>query len=155
MTFGESVRYCLAHLNDYQGRARRSEFWWYYLALSLAGTVVSLILTVVLMIAIFGAVAGAAGGSAEVGAGSLAVIVMSYAAIFVLAAVSTWLLLAAQARRLHDAGYSAHFLWFYLAGLSIVPLVLCVMDSQPHANEWGPDPKAGERAAWGYPPPAA
>jgi hypothetical protein len=44
-------------------------------------------------------------------------------------------------------------LWVLLnfAGLGIVPIVMCIMDTQSGTNQWGPDPKAGERVAYGYP----
>ena len=59
--------------------------------------------------------------------------------------------LAVTVRRLHDMGKSG---WWYF--ITLVPLiggiwliVLLVSDSQPGANAWGPNPKAGEL------PPAA
>ena len=31
MTFSQSVSYCFQNYANFQGRARRSEFWWFYL----------------------------------------------------------------------------------------------------------------------------
>jgi hypothetical protein len=30
---------------------------------------------------------------------------------------------------------------------------MCIMDTQPGTNQWGPDPKASERGTYGYPSP--
>jgi uncharacterized membrane protein YhaH (DUF805 family) len=53
-------------------------------------------------------------------------------------------------RRLHDMGQPGAWALLSLLGLGIVPLIMAFFDSQPHDNEYGPDPKAGERAQ--YPP---
>ncbi|HUF49666.1 MAG TPA: DUF805 domain-containing protein [Longimicrobiales bacterium] len=57
--------------------------------------------------------------------------------------------LAVAFRRLHDVGRSA---WWLLIGVIpiIGPIVLLVwmfQDSQPGANQWGPNPKARSRPA--------
>ena len=59
---------------------------------------------------------------------------------------------AAQARRLHDMGQSGLWVLLNFAGLGIVATIMCIMDTQPGTNQWGPDPKAGERGTYGYPP---
>lgn len=37
MTFGESIRICFSKYADFNGRASRSEFWWWTLFIVLAG----------------------------------------------------------------------------------------------------------------------
>lgn len=43
MTFGESIRTCFTKYADFNGRASRSEFWWFFLFCILAGIAVSFI----------------------------------------------------------------------------------------------------------------
>lgn len=50
-------------------------------------------------------------------------------------------------RRLHDVGKSG---WFYLIGfipiINLWPVALILfVDSEPHTNQWGEDPKKNER----------
>ena len=50
-------------------------------------------------------------------------------------------------RRLHDVGKSG---WFYLIGfipiINLWPVALILfVDSEPHTNQWGEDPKKDER----------
>ena len=59
---------------------------------------------------------------------------------------------AATVRRLHDMGQSGMWVLLNFVGLGIVATVMCIMDTQPGTNQWGPDPKAGERGAFGYRP---
>jgi uncharacterized membrane protein YhaH (DUF805 family) len=54
--------------------------------------------------------------------------------------------LAVSVRRLHDAGYTGWLELLEFVGLRIVVLVFHIMDSQPGANKWGPNPKTGATA---------
>jgi uncharacterized membrane protein YhaH (DUF805 family) len=134
---------------DFNGRARRSEFWWYYLFLSIISFVVTTIFLVIIfasMIPMFTAVD--AYGNVDDGAmwAALGGMMVAYALLFIFSIAISVALLGASARRLHDMGQSGHWLWLYLLSLGIVPLIMCIMEGQPYANQWGPDPKAGERA---------
>jgi uncharacterized membrane protein YhaH (DUF805 family) len=134
MSFQDAIRTCLQQkYADFNGRARRSEFWFFILFTAIVGIVGSI------LDAIFGLRGGAFGGTGPIqGLLELAVLVPT---------------LAAGARRLHDTGRSG---WWQLIGLVpvagwIVLLVFFVQDSQA-ANQHGPSPKA----AAGYsqaPPP--
>lgn len=108
----------------FSGRARRKEYW----VFTLFSVTFSLIL---------GFVDGALGFDRDGGTGplgalySLAVLVPS---------------LAVAVRRLHDTGRSG---WWVLIGLIpcvgfIVLIVFLAQDSQPGANEYGPNPKTAE-----------
>lgn len=155
MTFGQATRYCLAHLTDTKGRARRAEFWWYYLAVEIVTMIIAMVMTVIFVVVTFAwMLSASASTSGEQAGGFIAAggigMVLWYLAVLVFAALRTLVVLAAWIRRLHDVGQSGHWLWLNLAGLGLVPLIMCVQDSQPYANQWGPDPKAAERIA--YPP---
>ena len=41
MTFQESIKVCFSKYADFNGRASRSEYWWFFLFIILAGAVVS------------------------------------------------------------------------------------------------------------------
>ena len=43
MTFQESIRVCFSKYSEFNGRATRSEYWWFGLFIVLVGTVLSLI----------------------------------------------------------------------------------------------------------------
>lgn len=137
---GETINdYVNAIRNNYanfQGRARRREYWMY--------TLINAIITFVLAIPISGVLMGLA-MQTDAGMDPSAALTGStliFAAIYALYALATFIpSLAIAVRRLHDAGFSG---WLYLLnfiGLGIVVLVLCVLDSKPGSNKWGPNPK--------------
>ena len=121
---------------NFQGRARRREYWMY--------TLINAIITFVLAIPISGVLMGLAmqtdAGMDPSAAPTGSTLI--FAAIYALYALATFIpSLAIAVRRLHDAGFSG---WLYLLnfiGLGIVVLVLCVLDSKPGSNKWGPNPK--------------
>ncbi|GIW16655.1 MAG: membrane protein [Tepidiforma sp.] len=99
----------------FEGRASRSEFWWFTLGQFLVGLAFFLL-------------SGIAG----------ALIALYY--LFLLAGLVPSI--AVTARRLHDIGQSG---WLQLIGLipilgTIALIVLCAQPSQPHANQYGDAP---------------
>ena len=110
------------HYADFNGRARRKDYWMFALW--------NLIVCIVL-----GAIVGAL--IALTGIKALMVVVYLYGLAVLLPS------LALAVRRLHDIGKSG--LW-YLIGLvpyvgGIVLLIFLCLDSQPGANKWGANPK--------------
>lgn len=106
----------------FEGRARRSEYWYF---------VLFYVLTIVAL-AIIDGIAGTLND--DVGIGLLS-------GIFVLATFVP--ALAVTVRRLHDTDRSG---WWVLLDLvpvigPLVLLVFTVLDSQPGANRFGPNPK--------------
>ena len=139
MSFQDAVRICLQRkYADFNGRARRSEYWFFILFTAIVGVVGGI------LDAIFGLRSGTYGGTGPIqGILQLALLIPT---------------LAVGARRLHDIGRSG---WWLLIGLIpivglIVLIVFFVQDSQP-ANQYGPNPKGlGEGHSAGYsetPPP--
>jgi uncharacterized membrane protein YhaH (DUF805 family) len=129
MAFQDAVKICLSKYADFSGRARRSEYWWFFLFQVLVSIVASII----------DAILGTRSGSFGVveGIASLALLLPG---------------LAVGARRLHDTSKSG---WWLLIALIpcvgfIVLLVFFVMDSHPD-NQYGPSPKgyAGPGGAGG------
>ena len=107
----------------FSGRARRKEYWMFFLF--------NLIITLVLALidSLMGTFSPQAGLGLLSGLYSLAVLIPS---------------IAVTVRRLHDTGRSG---WWILIGLipfigGIVLLIFMVLDSEPGANQYGPNPKA-------------
>lgn len=106
------------------GRARRKEYWMFFLI----NFIISIVLT--LIDNLIGTFSYQAGVGVLQSLYSLAVLIPS---------------LAVTVRRLHDTGRSG---WWILIGLipligGLVLLVFMVLDSEPGANKYGPNPKAG------------
>lgn len=116
---------------DFQGRARRKEYWLFYLFV--------VIVQIVLMI-----IAGAGGGmSEEASPGPLGMLALALLGLFGLGVIIPGL--AVTFRRLHDTNRSA---WWLLIALipAIGPIVLfvfTVLDGTPGPNRFGPNPKQG------------
>jgi uncharacterized membrane protein YhaH (DUF805 family) len=124
MSFTAAVRSTLSQYVGFGGRARRSEYWWFFLFLVLVGIVTS-ILDIALGTDFEGS--GASDGLLNLIA-SLALCLPS---------------LAVAVRRLHDTDRSG---WWILIGLiplvgAIVLLVFFVQDGTPGPNRFGPSPK--------------
>ena len=111
---------CFQHYADFKGRARRKEYWMFFLFYALfymCATIIDIIL-----------------GSNIGGIGITGWIVML---------VSLIPTISVSVRRFHDIGKSG---WWYLIGFvpfigTIWFFVLMLLDSQPGENKWGPNPK--------------
>ncbi|MFN3231727.1 MAG: DUF805 domain-containing protein [Alphaproteobacteria bacterium] len=119
MDFQTAVRTCLNKYVDFNGRARRSEFWYFVLFYFI------LYMVAVLLGGILGETIG----------GILTFLVPL--ALFLP-------YLAAGVRRLHDTDRTG---WWVLIGLIpivglIVMIVFCVQPGTAGQNQYGPDPKA-------------
>ena len=114
---------------EFDGRARRTEYWMFTLFNFLAALALGVVGVVGLAISKdYGAVL-----FVPVGIYGLAAVIPS---------------LAVSVRRLHDSGKSG---WLILIGLipyvgGVVQIVLMCLDSQPGVNQYGPNPKFPEQA---------
>ena len=121
MTFMESIQTVFQKYAVFDGRARRSEYWWFYLAYAIVNGVLS-------------GLANAFSGS---GFGTAVSVISGIVALACL--VPT---IAVTTRRLHDTGKSGWWQLLYLTCIGgIVILIFCAMDSQPGDNQYGPNPK--------------
>jgi uncharacterized membrane protein YhaH (DUF805 family) len=112
---------------DFDGRARRKEYWTF-----------SLINFVIYMVLWLGGGGLAMSMGRESGGGVGALLILYF--LFALASFVPGL--AVSVRRLHDIGKSGW--WILIAFIPLAGIVLLVfmfMDSQPGANEYGPNPK--------------
>ena len=107
------------------GRARRKEYWYFFLFNALIGIVLAIVYGVT------GTLVPGAGIGLLGGLYSLAVFIPGF---------------AVTVRRLHDTGKSGWWLLIFLVPLVgvIVFLVFMVKDSQPGENQYGPNPKVAE-----------
>jgi uncharacterized membrane protein YhaH (DUF805 family) len=133
---------------DFNGRARRSEFWLFWLLLMIIQIVFSVVLS-----AVGGSAMMMADPSAAVGLGGAATVVMLALCVVMLGLLIPSL--AVSFRRLHDTNRTA---WWLLIGLipflgALALLIFYVLDGTPGPNRFGPDPK--DRAATGVTPAAA
>jgi uncharacterized membrane protein YhaH (DUF805 family) len=123
MSFSEAIKSVLSKYTDFSGRARRSEYWFWVLAVFVAWVIADIFLAI----------------SKPLG-------ILVYLVIFFGTILPD---LSVAIRRLHDIGRSG---WWLLIGLipfvgGIILLVFACIDSEPAPNAWGPSPKA---AATGY-----
>ena len=125
MTFVEAVKSVFTKYATFSGRARRSEYWYFFLF----NCIVS---------ALIGAIGAAIGGEST--ANSLSSIWSL--AVFIPTLAVSW-------RRLHDIGKAGGY-WFLnfipLVG-QIILLVWFCKDGQPEINQYGPNPKAAAPTA--------
>lgn len=128
-----AVRTCFSKYVDFSGRARRSEYWYFFLFSLLANLVVSLLDNIL-------------GTDYDTGSGGLLSTVLSLA-LFLPS-------LAVGARRLHDTGRSGwwQLLWLVLIIGWVVLIIWLVKDGDKGDNAHGADPKGGSGTLPSEPP---
>ena len=107
---------------DFEGRARRTEFWMFYL----------INLGIQLLAALMDYLLGTTLGE------------MPYGVIYMLYGLAVFVpSFAVSVRRMHDTGRSGFMLLIIFIPLigAIWLLFLNLKDSQPGVNKWGPNPK--------------
>lgn len=129
LSFGEAVKTCFNKYVTFSGRARRSEYWYFYLFNTICGFV-ALGIDMAL-----GTFSWEDGMGIVYGIYALAVLLPGLAVTF---------------RRLHDTNRSA---WWLLIGIipllgAIVLLVFLVQDSKPETNRFGASPKYSGGNDW-------
>lgn len=125
MGFAEAVKAVFGNYAKFDGRARRSEYWYFVL----------FYIIVVLVLQFVGGLIDPTVASALVMLFLLAVIVP---------------MIAVGVRRMHDTDHSG---WWII--VPIVPLVFALMDGTPGDNRFGPSPKGSASPAAPPPPPSA
>lgn len=147
LNFFEAIKVCFSKYATFSGRARRSEFWWFYLL----GVILNMAFSVLVkwkmakIAAIESAIySGVDTNSLMAQAESADTIFYTCAIILSVIGLILFIpMLAAWVRRLHDVGKSGHLLWLILlCGVGgLVPLIMCISDGQPGENQYGPNPK--------------
>lgn len=137
MSFTEAISSVFRNYANFRGRARRSEYWMFYLFKILV-YVSCLVITVILL-------------SSSDEALEWAAIIYVSLGIFTLATIIPEL--AVACRRLHDIGHSGAYLFLLLLPVigQILILVWTFQDGQPWTNQYGPDPKGRNQSPYGTP----
>ncbi|MDO4511666.1 MAG: DUF805 domain-containing protein [Bacteroidales bacterium] len=148
MNFLEAVKTCFGKYVTFSGRARRSEFWWFYLLGMVPGWIMGFLINLKMAkkaelltaayqdLSKYNDIVAQAESFDTFFYIGMAVAVILNLALFIP-------MLAAWVRRLHDVGKSGHMLWLILVcGVGgIIPLIMCISDSKPGPNQYGPNPK--------------
>lgn len=115
MSFVQAIKTCFSKYANFNGRARRSEYWYFVLFYGIVGAVASAI-------------------DQAIGAQIVATIV---SLAFLLPN------LAVEIRRLHDIGKKWTWILINLIPVvgQIIMIVWCCKDSAPGENQFGPNPK--------------
>ncbi|RLP11956.1 DUF805 domain-containing protein [Propionibacterium australiense] len=133
MTFTEAVKTCYTKkYADFNGRASRSEFWWFFLFYA----AVNLVLYAVFLII----AAASAANDPYSGAPAIAIVILVLLIAFDLASIVPYI--AVAVRRLHDTGKpGTYFLLVLVPSVGgIIVLVLCALEPNRGPNMYGPDP---------------
>lgn len=146
MSFGEAVKTCFKKYANFNGRARRSEFWWFYLACYVIQAVLYIPIWI-LMNKKNALIADTLSGKIDLATAdaqdptSLIIVFCIILCVAMLALLIPTL--AAMVRRLHDTGKSGHLLWlFLLCGIGgLIPLLMCIPEGNPGPNQYGESPK--------------
>ncbi|GAA1726084.1 DUF805 domain-containing protein [Isoptericola hypogeus] len=145
MSFPDSVKSVFSQYATFSGRARRSEFWFWYLFLVIVGGVVGTVVGIV--------AASSYDATTETFGAGLYVVSSLVSLVWLALVLPT---LAVMVRRLHDQDKSGFF-WF----LSLIPLVggiimivLYALPGTAGPNRFGPDPKVAQAPAASYAVPA-
>lgn len=147
MGFVEAIKTCFSKYATFSGRARRSEFWWFYLLNAILSWCASglvqwktskanELMSQVSLDSDFQALSDQASSIDNtffIGIGILGILMLAMILPMI----------AAHVRRLHDVGKSGNLMWLYLlCGVGgLVPLFMCIQDGKPEANQYGESPK--------------
>ena len=119
MSFVDAIKSCFSQYVGFTGRARRSEFWFFYLFECLIGVLFSILLSVTHY---------------------NTVVVVLYVIVCLALLLPG---LAVMIRRLQDTGRKWTYIFMGLIPVagSIILIVNCAKDSEPGTNAYGPNPK--------------
>ncbi|PFG44642.1 uncharacterized membrane protein YhaH (DUF805 family) [Isoptericola jiangsuensis] len=132
MGFGDAVKSVFGNYATFSGRARRSEFWFWYLFMAIVGAVGGTVLGIT------------AGTTLDIETGTVSGGFWAVYAVFMLVMLALVLpSIAVSVRRLHDTDRSGF--WYFLGFVpfgGIVLLVFWAGEGTPGDNRFGASPKA-------------
>ena len=114
MTFGRAISACFSKYANFDDRASRSEYWWFYLFTIL----------IQMLASILGAISGGPEGSDILGGIAALVIIVP--------------IFAVGARRLHDTGKSGWRQLWMITIIGIIPLIIWWCEKgREETNQYG------------------
>ncbi len=124
MSFKPATKRAFAKYAQFEGRASRSEFWWFYLATVLLG-----------FVALAPALLGFVGVVTE--SGAVAALGFGLSGLLMLALLGLIIpSISSQVRRLHDVGFSGWLVLLNFVSLGTVVLVLCALETSPNGDQY-------------------
>ena len=141
MAFGEAIRSVFSQYATFSGRARRSEFWWFYLFMVIVNSILGSLVGVAQL---------TAGSSTQVvdGVTITSPVWSPFLTLTVIIASVWWLAtllptLAVQVRRLHDTDRTGWWWWLIILCCvgPIILIVFWVMEGTRGPNRYGADPR--------------
>lgn len=138
MGFGEAIKSCFGKYASFTGRARRSEFWWFFLFWWLGTVIINLIDNAAGLVLNLGTdTIETSSGVITFTSGGLGILSTIWGLVLLLPFLSV------TVRRLHDTDRSGWWWWIQLIPCVgfIVILVFMLLDSAPGDNRFGPNPR--------------
>ncbi|GDX31824.1 aminopeptidase [Actinomycetes bacterium] len=137
MSFGQAISTCFRKYATFSGRAKRSEFWWFFLFVYVVG----------IILLVIDGFTGIQIGAQEVMIGNNPTQLPGIGVLGLIWSLATLLPgIGVMVRRVHDSGKSG---WLVLLGYVlmlacgigiILLLVLALLKSTPGDNKYGPEP---------------
>lgn len=119
MSFTEAIQTCFSKIITIDGRASRSEYWYFWLFTAIIGAVFNFFFK------------------------------ENSTIPMIISSILSLCTLTVSIRRLHDTGRSGWWLLLDLTVIgAIVPFIFFLMDSQPGTNKYGPNPKGIQGSAY-------
>ena len=141
MGFTEAIKHVFSNYATFQGRASRSEFWWFYLFMIIANAIISIPYTIGLATSANTMTVNEATG--QVTSGGLSGLAIFGIALLVIWGLATIIpILAVSVRRLHDTDRSGWWWWlnFLCCIGGIILIIFYVQPSTPGPNRFGDGP---------------
>lgn len=147
--FGQAIKRAFQKYVRFDGRASRSEFWWFYLFSFIVSLVLSIPADIVQVHQTMSA--ASTGATPHLGA-----VYAAQTPVYIWGLVTLLPMLGLTWRRLHDTNRTGAW-WFlnFACGIGgLVPLIMCIFDSNPEGQRYDRVQNQGGygQAPGGYPP---
>ncbi len=144
LTFIEAIKKCFANYANFKGRARRSEFWWWYLFTCVVNFI--LYIPIWILMSKKNALSGNIDLATANAQDPTTMIIIFYIILGIVYLALLLPSLSVMVRRFHDVGKSGNLMWlFLLFGIGVpVCLILCIPDGDRVPNKYGSSPKFTE-----------
>ena len=128
MNIGQAITNCMKKYFTFSGRAKRSEYWWFYLFTTLVGIGYNLV----------GQETFLEGNMHALVSGDLTTVITIVIISYIPFLVFISPILAAGSRRLHDIGKSG---WWQLLVLTLIGIILLIVwfatNTKPEGDKYG------------------